>query len=492
MLSSAKAPARRLAHRVAGQGALLTSGFALAQIFSLARNALIGHWLSPSNFGIAATLTMMLQVVETLSDLGADRLIVQAKDGNRPRLMANAHLLLIGRGALTALALYLAAGPIVTFFAIDGAKAAFQAMAIAPLLRGFFHLDCRRAQRRLDNQPTMLIEVVPQAVTLLLAFPIIRLAGDYWAIVWLALAQSVCAVLISHLVAHRPYAVAADTPTLLRLLSFGWPILLSALPLMAVFSGDRMIIGKLFGMEALASYSVAFMMTMVPGLLAAKVANALMLPLLASAQGHNHVFGYRFTVLTEVTVLAAALYLALFVIAGGKILPLAFGDHYRDLDQLVGCLAVLWAVRMVQSVPGMALIARGTTRPLLTAGIIRASALVLAFGAAIGGWGVIGTAAAGVAGELATLAYITWRVEHIRPGLAMIFLGRVAMLAVAALAAFAAAGALPPGTGVVTAVAAALVVTGCMLGAAVLALPGLKTLLQSMHTRSLQPTGGLA
>ena len=332
MLSSEKAPARRLAHRVAGQGALLTSGFALAQIFSLARNALIGHWLSPSNFGIAATLTMMLQVVETLSDLGADRLIVQAKDGNRPRLMANAHLLLIGRGALTALALYLAAGPIVTFFAIDGAKSAFQAMAIAPLLRGFFHLDCRRAQRRLDNQPNMLIEVVPQAVTLLLAFPIIRLAGDYWAIVWLALAQSICAVLISHLVAHRPYAVAADTPTLLRLLSFGWPILLSALPLMAVFSGDRMIIGKLFGMEALASYSVAFMMTMVPGLLAAKVANALMLPLLASAQGHNHVFGYRFTVLTEVTVLAAALYLALFVIAGGTILPLAFGDHYRDLD----------------------------------------------------------------------------------------------------------------------------------------------------------------
>ena len=298
MRDAADTSGRRLVHRVAGQGALLTTGFALAQMFSLARNALIGHWLSPADFGIATALTMMLQLIETLTDVGADRLILQAKDGNRPRLMANAHLMYIGRGVLTALVLYIAAGPIAHFFSVDSAKPAFQALALAPLIRGFVHLDCRRAQRRLDNQPNILMEVVPQAVALLFTIPITRLAGNYWAIVWLTFVQSAGIILVSHLVAKRPYAIAADKEALMRLLKFGWPILLSALPLLAVVSGDRILVGKFFGMEALAAYSVAFMMTMIPGLLVTKVGNTLMLPLLASAQDHHHVFRYRFNVLT--------------------------------------------------------------------------------------------------------------------------------------------------------------------------------------------------
>ncbi len=138
MRDAADTSGRRLVHRVAGQGALLTTGFALAQMFSLARNALIGHWLSPADFGIATALTMMLQLIETLTDVGADRLILQAKDGNRPRLMANAHLMYIGRGVLTALVLYIAAGPIAHFFSVDSRQACIRspgAGAADPRLR---------------------------------------------------------------------------------------------------------------------------------------------------------------------------------------------------------------------------------------------------------------------------------------------------------------------------------------------------------------------
>ena len=141
------------------------SGFALAQAFSFARNALLGHWLSPSDFGIAATLTMMLQLIELLTDVGADRLIVQAKDGNRPLLLANAHLLLIGRGALTALTLYLAAGPIARILCRRSRQGGLRGLGARAAYPGLLHLDCRRAQRRFDNRPNMLIEVVPQAVS---------------------------------------------------------------------------------------------------------------------------------------------------------------------------------------------------------------------------------------------------------------------------------------------------------------------------------------
>ena len=53
-----------LKRRVAGQGMLLFAGFGLAQGCSFARNALLGHLLSKSDFGIAATITLTLQLLE--------------------------------------------------------------------------------------------------------------------------------------------------------------------------------------------------------------------------------------------------------------------------------------------------------------------------------------------------------------------------------------------------------------------------------------------
>lgn len=69
-----------LTSRIARQGTLLFGGFAAAQVFSFARNAIVAHWLSKGDFGIATAILLLLQLLDTLSDLGADRLIVQARD----------------------------------------------------------------------------------------------------------------------------------------------------------------------------------------------------------------------------------------------------------------------------------------------------------------------------------------------------------------------------------------------------------------------------
>ncbi len=392
---------------------MLLSGFALAQVFSFARNAIIAHWLSKGDFGIAAAILLLLQLLDTLTDLGVDRLIVQARDGDDPRLLANAHLTLVARGLVTAVLLLTLAWPMAGFFGIPEAAWAFAAAAIVPFAKGFLNLGARVAQRHLDNRPQMMIEVAPQALGLILTLPMLMLAGDYTAVLWLAIVQAVLAIAVSHVVTPHRYALGFDKKHMHRLVAFGWPIWASAFPLIAVYQGDRMIIGHLAGIEALAAYTAAFMITMVPGLIAAKVANALMLPLLAGEQDHTDRFAERFRMMAEATALAAALYLAAFVIAGGMLLPIAFGGSYAGLGPLVGWLALMWSMRMLQAVPGAALLAKGVTSPFFTAGMIRATGLLLAWLALTAGWGLEGAAAAGAVAEFASLAYITWRLDRL-------------------------------------------------------------------------------
>lgn len=410
-------PTQTLRRRVAEQGGLLFAGYAAAQGFSFARNALVGYALSKGDFGIAATITLILQLVETLSDVGTDRLIVQAEDGHSERLVGMAHTVLIARGVLTALILYIAAHPAASFFAIPQVAWALEIAALVPLVRSFLHLDFRRAQRRLDNRPQLLVEVIPQAVALAATVPLLAHHGGYAVALLLALIQAATSVMISHAIAERPYRLAADRALIVRFCTFGWPIWLSAFPLIAVYQGDRVIVGRLLGMEELAAFSAAFMVTMVPGLVAAKVGNSLMLPVLAAARDDAQAFARRYQRLGEITLLAAAVYVLVFVAAGGTILPLAFGPNYDGLGTVIAWLAAMWGLRMIQAVPGMALMALGETRPFLGAGLIRATALLPSLLVAANGYGLAAVAAAGVAGEAASLVYVAWRLDALRPGM---------------------------------------------------------------------------
>ena len=391
---------------------------------SFLRNALIGHALSKDNFGIATTITLILQVVETLSDLGADRLIVQSAVGDEPRFIGTAHTMLIMRGVLLSILLWTFGPAVAEFFGAGHAASAFQIVAFVPLIKGFMHLDFRRAQRHFDNRPQMIVEALPQAVALALTYPALAMSHDFNAVVTLSLAQAIATVILSHALSERPYRFAADTGMLQQQISFGWPILASALPLIAVYHGDRMIIGRLYGMESLANYSAAFMVAMVPGLIAAKVGHALMLPLFSSTVRRLQPLKNVFTVMTEATVLFAALYLAGFIIAGQSALPIIFGSHYAGLGAVISWLAAMWSLRMIQTVPGMALMAHGATKPFLVAGVIRAHALPFVLLTALQGASIATLAAIGCGFEALSLAYVALRLERLETGLGRTLVSR--------------------------------------------------------------------
>lgn len=474
-----------LRSRVASQGALLAVGLGASQALSFARNALIAHMLSKGDFGIAATLTLMLQMVDALSDLGVDRLLVQARDGDEPQLQAVAQALLVARGIVTGLALLIVAPTITRFFRLDDALWAFQAIALVPVVKGFQHLDQRRDQRRLDNRGVMLIEVVPQAAVLALTLPVLAFVPGYAAAVWLALAQAILAVATSHVLARRRYRLALDGANVRRFLAFGWPILASALPLAAIYQGDRIIIGRLGGMEQLAAYSTAFMVTIVPGLVAAKIANALMLPLLAQTCRAGAPMLPRYRQMCDATALAASIYLAGFLVAGGAVLPVAFGPQYAGLADVVGWLALMWALRMLQAVPGMALMAASCTRPLLVAGLLRAAALLPAYLAAQSGAGLAGIAAVGCLGEVVSLVYVAWRAARLETGLAAALLSRTAALVPAGGAALVAVAALPPHASLLASCSAAASVTMLLAGLALLGSSALRSLARPILARAV-------
>ena len=479
------ARAQASAARIGAQGILLFAGFGMAQALSFARNALLGHALSPRDFGIAASITLLLQMLEMLSDLGHDRLIVQAADGDRDDFLATTHAILLARGFTLAVIIFVVAPYAATFFSIPEAQGAFAMIALVPLIKGFTHMESRRAQRRFDNRPQLLIEVLPQAIALAATLPLLKIFPGYEAVVALSLIQAFSSIAIARILAGTPYQIAFRRDVAEQLVRFGWPILMSALPLIAVYQGDRAIIGRLAGVEALAAYSAAFMITMVPGLVAARAGHALMLPVFAAALREKEQLQRSFAMMAEATSILAGVYLSLFIIAGGRLLTIAFGPAYHGLDGVVAWLAAMWAMRMLQAVPGMALMAAGETKPFLIAGLIRASVLPIIFNRAAHGASLEEIAAIGCSGEALSLLYVALRLQRLERGLCATLLSRAMFLVPAAVTASLTAYAVPGGLVWTMTWASAMALGLLATGAAVM--PSIRALIRgAIATRSLQ------
>lgn len=445
-----------LKRRIANQSVLLVGGTCLAQMLAFARNALLAYGLSKGDFGIAAALLLILQLIESVTEFGPERLIVQAPDGDSPQLLESAHAALAIRGVLAAAIVVLTAPFAARLFGIPDAATAFAWLAVAPLIKGFQHLDPRRAQRRYDSGPAMLVELIPQAVVLAMTLPVVKLAPSPTIVVGLVIIQALITVIVSHALAGTPYKLLFDRRHFARIAAFGWPLLASALPHAFVMQGERALVGGLFGVEALAGYTAAFMVAMVPGLIASRAGQSLVLPLLASANGDRQQFTSRFTLITEFAVIAAAAFLATFVAGGGAIVATAFGKPYADMGLVVAWLAAMWALRSVAAVPAYALMARGKTQPLLPSALVRAFALVPAAFAATAGYNLWTIAAIGAAGECASLLYLCSRLGDRL--LARIIITRTAFLIPAASIASLAFDTSRRGTGIVLGCFAAAVV----------------------------------
>ncbi|MEM1307288.1 MAG: hypothetical protein AAGG99_07170 [Pseudomonadota bacterium] len=76
-------------------------------------------------------------------------------------------------------------------------------------------------------------------------------------------------------------------------------------------------------------------------------------------------------------------------------------------------LAVSWAIRMLQVVPGVALMAIGRTQTLFATGCVRALGLLPAYWVIVNGYGIAGVAAVAAIAELASLAFLTWRTRRL-------------------------------------------------------------------------------
>jgi O-antigen/teichoic acid export membrane protein len=391
--------------------AVLTVGNVVSQALAFVRNVVIARLISPHDVGIAATLAITLSLVELLADVSIDKLLIQADDGESPRLQAACQAAQAVRGVAQAGMLLLLSWPLARLFDLPSIVWAFQCVAVGPLVRGLAHLDPTRMQRDLKFIPSAVAEVVPQIASLAAVVPLALWLGDYRAVLFATLMQAGLYVLCTHATATRPYRWAWDGVTMKRIVVFGWPLMINGALLFAINQGDRIAIAASYTKDELALWANAMLLASAPLLVLSKVAVSLALPILSKCREDRARFEGRYELCMQGLGWVAAVVAVPLIIGGGAVMGLLFGPAYTAAGAFVGLLAVSQALRVCRIGPTVAALAHGETTNAAWGNAARLVGVIAAMALAFAGSPLVQVAAAAVAGELLSFAVGVLRLQ---------------------------------------------------------------------------------
>jgi O-antigen/teichoic acid export membrane protein len=378
-----------------------------AEAAALGRSIAFAWAIGPEELGRAMMLALVVRLVEMASDVGLDRLLLQAPDGNSSRLQVGLHGVAVLRGVVSALAIVAVTPALFAFFSDGPRPTAYLALAAIPLIRGAAHLDYRRAERFFDYRKMAQVEG-GATLAMLLSVPLaLWVFGDHRAMGVVLIAHAVNFTLLSHLVADRPYSLRLCLPTLRRSWRFGAPLILNALLLFITFYADRLIVARAYDWTSLAIYGVALQLALLPAQIVGRAAASLVLPTLrVSLATRNHKAVWRRIRATHM-LLSGGIGLG-FALAAPLLIGFVYGPALRPEAGLGFAFAFAAAFRVLRTPYSQLAIASGRTADPARANVFRALSVIPAAGFAAMGFPLTAIGAAAALGEAAA-TFRAWR-----------------------------------------------------------------------------------
>jgi O-antigen/teichoic acid export membrane protein len=391
---------------------IVTVGQTVSYALSFLRNLILARMLTRADYGLAATFALAVGMLELTSKLAVGQQVVQAKEGDSTAFLSTAHSFQLIAGAISSGLLLVTCIPMAHLFKVPEKTWAFALVALVPLFKGLFHLDCVRRQRHFEFLPSISVDLVPQVIVTALAWPMAAWIGDYRVVLVLLLGKELLTLLMARGVAQHPYRLGWDRAQVHRMWNFGWPLILNGFFMFAAGQGDQLLVGSGYSLEVLALYAAGASLIAAPFMIMAGGMSSILLPLLSRHQEDPVRFRREYKDYVLLTAIGAMVTMLPLVLAGEQILKLLYGSKYAGGGMVMAWLAAAHAFWFLRMVPSIAAMARADTQNQMISNLFRLSYLPLVLLAVLLGASVATVAACAVFGQLAALVASAWRLKR--------------------------------------------------------------------------------
>lgn len=324
-------------------------GFGLAQVIRLGSNLVLSRLLFPDAFGLAALVSIFIQGLELLSDVGIQQSVIQNERGDDPLFLDTAWWLQVARGGCLAIAACLLAFPVSRIYGEPLLFPLLLTSALPVLFGGLQSTAIFSMRRRIEVGWLTALEIFTQVVNVAVMLLWAWLHPTVWALIAGGVVASFVRMVASHLLPnHHRNRFRWDPASAREILRFGRWIFGSSAVFFFGRHGDRLLLGRLLGVGPLGVYSIAVMLSETIGVVIERVIVGVFYPIFSRVRSQGTAalgdIYYRTRLRVDLLALPA---LGGLAILGDLVVAMLWDERYHDAGWMLRILSVRVAVACV-------------------------------------------------------------------------------------------------------------------------------------------------
>jgi O-antigen/teichoic acid export membrane protein len=249
----------------------------LTRIITILRLSVLGRLLTPVEFGFFGIASLLLSLLEILTETGINVFLVQEKRDLK-EYIDSAWVVSILRGIVLTILIILFAPVITRFFNSPDALSIVLLTSIVPFIRGFINPEIIRYQKELlfdkEFRLRSVLFLVDVIVSIIVGF-VTRSAESF---VWGLIASACIEVLLSYILFPLRPRLKGEMDQIKLILKRGSWVTLTGIFSYFADNGDNITVGKLLGSGSLGIYQIAYKFSTLPISEVTNVVNQVVFP----------------------------------------------------------------------------------------------------------------------------------------------------------------------------------------------------------------------
>lgn len=382
-----------LSQKVARSGIWAFTLRIIERSFSLIKLIILARILAPSDFGLMGVALLTMATLEAFSQTGFQQALIQKKDDIKAYL-DTVWTVLILRGVLLFIILYLIAPYAAVFFKAPQARFIIQVMGISLLLEVFTNIGVIYFQKELEFNKQFIYQLSGTLADFIVAISAALILRNTWALVFGFFAGNVARFIVSYLIhPFRPH-INFDLVKTRELFGFGKWVFGSSVLVFLLIQGDDIFVGKILGVTLLGFYQMAYKFSNIPATEYSHLIATVIFPAYSKLQHNLSKLREAYFKVLQLTGLISIPLAGGILILGQDFTTIFLGEKWLPMVPAMQILALFGMFRAIGATTGAVFLAIG--RPEIRTKIQSAQLILLAFliYPFTMQWGILGTAIA--------------------------------------------------------------------------------------------------
>ena len=317
----------------------------LSQVLAWTATIVVARRLSPADYGIAGSASILVGLFSLLTDGGMARAIVMRRDRDE-HVVESMHAASMLTGVALALVMIAIAYPVSVFYAEPRIAAVVMTLSIVMVLSGATAVPLGVMQQSLQYKQLAAIDFSRASAQALSVLGCAVMGLGYWSLTIGLIVGYVVAFVgarrFVHLTPRRPTRQAV-APTI----RYASHLIVTSIAWYLYSHADFAVVGRVAGLTALGYYQFAWNVAQLPGEKLANVLQAVVSPFFASIGDDRASLRHYFLILSELLVSVMFPILVGFALVSPIAVPILFGAKWMVSVPVMQVLVICAALSCV-------------------------------------------------------------------------------------------------------------------------------------------------